>query len=540
MALGRRGGRFETNIWPGFVDAMTGLVLVIMFVLTIVMVVQGVMRDQLSTQDRRLGELGDQVAQLGQALGTAQGERDAAEAARAQAAGEALALSRDLALRSEDLAGARARVTDAEAQIATLIAARAADKAAAEAREQQLTARSTAAEGRASAAELAVASARAEIDDKTAAARLDAARAEALEALIADLRAKGNASTTALDEARTKLSEAEAARLTDAAAAEALRAKLGQSQAEMSAMSLALEESRKRAEDTLTLLAAADAAKEDARAEGLSEAQRQAALLKIANDKLAGQEALSAEGARKVAALNAQVAALNRQLAQLQGVLQSGGEAQAAAELKVADLGRQLNAALLNAAEGEKAKAALQAERAAKADAEAKLAAERAATAEAKAQDLTRYRSEFFGRLSAILAGRQGVKVVGDRFVFSSDVVFPAAEATLSAEGRAQIAQVTAQLKEIAAEIPPEVDWILRVDGHTDNTPLSGQGQFADNWALSQARALAVVRYMVDDLGFPPDRLAAAGFGEFRPAEPGDTPEARAANRRIELKLTER
>lgn len=526
MALGRRGPRFETNIWPGFVDAMTGLVLVIMFVLTIVMVVQGVMRDQLTTQDRRLGELGDQVAQLGQALGTAQSARDAAEAARAQAATEAEALSRDLALRTSDLENTRGRVTDAEAQIATLIAARAADKAAADARASQLTARSEAAEGRATAAELAVASARAEIDDKTAAARLAAARAEALEALVADLRTKGEASESALGAARTQLSEAEAARLTDAAATEALRAKLGESQAEISAMTLALEESRKRAEDTLTLLAAANAAKEDAKAEGLTEAQRQAALLKIANDKLAGQEALSAEGARKVAALNEQVAALNRQLAQLQGVLQAGGDAQAAAELKVADLGRQLNAALLIAAEGEKAKAALE--------------AERANAAEAQARDLTRYRSEFFGRLSAILAGRQGVKVVGDRFVFSSDVVFPPGEATLSPEGRAQIAQVTAQLKDIAREIPPEVDWILRVDGHTDNAPLSGQGRFADNWALSQARALAVVRYMVGDLGFAPSRLAAAGFGEFRPVEAGDSPQARAANRRIELKLTER
>lgn len=550
MALNRRARRFETNIWPGFVDAMTGLVLVVMFVLTIVMVVQGVMRDQISDQDRRIGDLGGQIASLNQTLGTTEQRAIALEAdlgaSRAEAeaaAARAARLSDDLALRDGDLAAARGRVSDAEAQIAALIAARAADQAAADARMQGVTQRAETAEGRASAAELAVAAARREVDEGAAKARLDAARADALEAMVADLRAKGEGATTALTDAQARLTEAEAARVTDAAAAEALRARLDASQAELSAMGLALEESRKRAQDTLTLLAGAEAAKTEAQtAQGasLTEAQRQAALLKIANDKLAGQEALSADGARKVAALNEQVAALNQQLGDLQSILQTGGEKQAQAELRVADLGKQLNAALLNAAEGERAKSALEAERRSTAEAEAALAAERAERAEAEAKDLTRYRSEFFGRLSGILAGRQGVKVVGDRFVFSSDVVFPPGEATLSPEGRAQIAQVTEQLKQIAAEIPPEVDWIIRVDGHTDDAPLSGSGQFADNWALSQARALAVVRYMSDDLGFPPDRLAGAGFGEFRPAVPGETPDARAANRRIELKLTER
>jgi chemotaxis protein MotB len=130
--------------------------------------------------------------------------------------------------------------------------------------------------------------------------------------------------------------------------------------------------------------------------------------------------------------------------------------------------------------------------------------------------------------------------VVGDRFVFSSEVLFQPGSADLAPEGQAQIAQVVATLNEVLPEIPPGIDWIIRVDGHTDNVPLSGTGEFKDNWQLSQARSLAVVRYMSEVLGFPPERLAATGFGEYRPVAEGDSPEARAQNRRIELKLTER
>jgi chemotaxis protein MotB len=139
-----------------------------------------------------------------------------------------------------------------------------------------------------------------------------------------------------------------------------------------------------------------------------------------------------------------------------------------------------------------------------------------------------------------VLAGREGVRVVGDRFVFSSEVLFTAGSADLAPEGRAQIAGVVATLQEVAGQIPDGIDWIIRVDGHTDAIPLSGTGAFSDNWELSQARALSVVRYMQDELGFPPQRMAATGFGEYRPVADGDSPAALAANRRIELKLTER
>ena len=169
----------------------------------------------------------------------------------------------------------------------------------------------------------------------------------------------------------------------------------------------------------------------------------------------------------------------------------------------------------------------------------AAMAAEKARLA-AENADLARFRSEFFGQLSKLLEGRKGVRVVGDRFVFSSEVLFQPGSADLSREGRLQIAGVVQILDEIRGKIPPGIDWIIRVDGHTDNVPVTSGGAFADNWELSQARALSVVRYMQDDLGFPPARMAATGFGEYRPVTRGNSEEVRAQNRRIELKLTER
>ncbi len=139
-----------------------------------------------------------------------------------------------------------------------------------------------------------------------------------------------------------------------------------------------------------------------------------------------------------------------------------------------------------------------------------------------------------------ILGDREGVRVVGDRFVFDSEVLFAPGSATLGAEGREQVARVAAVIRDIADDIPSEIDWILRVDGHTDGTPVSPGRPFGDNWELSQARALSVVRYMIAAEGLPPQRLAATGFGEFQPIDPGRTPEALARNRRIELKFTER
>jgi chemotaxis protein MotB len=217
----------------------------------------------------------------------------------------------------------------------------------------------------------------------------------------------------------------------------------------------------------------------------------------------------------------------------LQNLLDASAAKDAEAKVQIEALGTQLNSALAQVAAEQRRRAELEAAERERLEAEA-------AALKDETKELARYRSEFFGKLSEVLAGREGVRVVGDRFVFSSEVLFETGSADLAGEGQAQIAGVVATLQEVAAVIPPEIDWIIRVDGHTDATPISPGARYADNWELSQARALSVVRYMQDGLGFPPERLAATGFGEYRPVAAGDSPAALAANRRIELKLTER
>ena len=216
------------------------------------------------------------------------------------------------------------------------------------------------------------------------------------------------------------------------------------------------------------------------------------------------QKQTSTRALSQVDLLNQQIAALRNQIAAVEAALQASEAKDDSSQVKIADLGRRLNVALAQ-----------------------------------RVQELNRYRSDFFGRLREILSDRDNIRIVGDRFVFQSEVLFPSGGADLNADGQTEMAKLAAALIDVAKEIPPEINWVLRVDGHTDNVPLSGTGRYADNWALSSARAIAVVKYLIGQ-GVPADRLVAAGFGEFQPIAPGDTPEAHATNRRIELKLTEK
>jgi len=588
LSSGRGGQRFSANIWPGFVDALTTLLLILIFLVTIFMIVQFALRDAISTKDTELKALSAQVADLADALGLERSRSSALatevtglsatlQSARADADRQTALITTlrgQAAETSARLSDAEARVTAFEAQVASLLS----ERDTARGQVSDLTAERNKLVSDREALNIAVAKARSEIDAQAEAARLAAARREALEALVADLKSKG-------DEAGRKLNEAEAARLTEAAAANALREKLKGAEDELTSMTLALEAERKSAEDTLTLLAAAQAAKTDLdsrlaaalltqsrtaeelsalrasveaagsdRAEveqklaaalaaklaaeagaatALSQADRQKVLLATANAELFREQAVSAEAARKVTLLNQQIAALRTQLGSLQGLLDASEARDNETKVQIDALGTRLNSALAQVASEQKRRAELEEAERQRLEAEAKSLKE-------QTKELSRYRSEFFGKLSQVLAGREGVRVVGDRFVFSSEVLFNPGAADLSDEGRAQIANVVRTLQEVAVEIPPEIDWIIRVDGHTDNVPLSGLGEFKDNWELSQARALSVVRYMQNDLGFPPYRLAATGFGEYRPVVEGESPEALAQNRRIELKLTER
>ena len=545
MGLSRRR-REQPNIWAGFVDAVTTLLMVMMFVLTILTVAQSVLRDTINTQSSELSQLNDQVAQLADALGlektkaaglsdqvnTLNARLDAAKSKGVAQSALIATLSGQLTAKEGELAAAQGKIVSFETQVAGLLAQSAGQKdqiGALTASLEQLQSAQAKVISEKEAVALALAQARDEIDVGTEAARLAAARTAALQALIDDLKRQdaqkaaslatltGNASTL-----QTQLSEIEKQRLVDAAAAEALREKLKSSDAELTAMTLALEDQRKKAEDTLTLLAAADAAQKDM---ANAKTQKQV-LLAAAQDILAQKDLQLAQQARNVALLNQQLTALRTQLAQLQGMLDASAAKDSDNNVQISALGSQLNQALAQVAAEQRKRAELEAAEA------ARLMAEN--------QDLSKYRSEFFGELSKLLEGQPGVRVVGDRFVFSSEVLFQQGAADLAPEGQNQIAKVVKTRQSVVPKIPPGLNWIIRVDGHTDNVPLSGTGDFRDNWELSQARALSVVQYMTDELGFAPDRLAAAGFGQYQPVAAGDTSQARALNRRIELKLTER
>ena len=241
---------------------------------------------------------------------------------------------------------------------------------------------------------------------------------------------------------------------------------------------------------------------------------------------MAKEQARSSQAELQTEALNQQVAALRAQLGSLQAILDDARVQDVASQVQLQNLGSELNAALARVAAEERRRRELE-------------EAERVRL-EAQTKDLERYRSEFFGRLRDVLGSQEGVRIEGDRFVFSSEVLFPPGRAALSEVGRGEVAKVASILRAIADDIPEGIDWVIRVDGHTDNVPLSGLGEFADNWELSQARALSVVKYMVNFLGIPPTRLAANGFGQYQPVNTEDSDEARAQNRRIELKFTEK
>src|SRR5829696_1103944 len=219
--------------------------------------------------------------------------------------------------------------------------------------------------------------------------------------------------------------------------------------------------------------------------------------------QLDSQKSITSRVMAQVELLNQQIAALRRQLAALESALEASESKDKEAQSRIADLGQRLNLALAQ-----------------------------------RVQELSRFRSEFFGRLRAILGDRPDIRIVGDRFVFQSEVFFDAGQALLKAEGRAEVDKLATALTELEKQIPKDVAWVLRVDGHTDVRPINSP-LFKSNWELSAARAISVVQYLTS-LGVPAQRLVAAGFAEFQPLDTAPTEEAYKRNRRIELKLTER
>lgn len=221
------------------------------------------------------------------------------------------------------------------------------------------------------------------------------------------------------------------------------------------------------------------------------------------NREVEAQKDATASALARIELLNQQIAALRRQMAALEEALNVSEKRDVESQARIADLGRRLNVALAQ-----------------------------------RVQELTRYRSEFFGRLRTILGNRPDIRIVGDRFVFQSEFFFDPGSAALRPEARTELDKLAGAILELEKEIPKDIDWALRIDGHTDIRPIAN-AQFPSNWELSSARAIAVVQYLISR-GVSPQHLIAAGFGEFQPIDTSGTPEALARNRRIELKLTER
>ena len=270
---------------------------------------------------------------------------------------------------------------------------------------------------------------------------------------------------------------------------------------------LALERSNRRTvEETVTGLQTTLRASEADRGrlrgmlESGSAADQKAAQLGSA---LESEKQATARALSQVELLNQQIAAMRRQLAALEEALAASESRDKESQARIADLGSRLNIALAQ-----------------------------------RVQELARYRSDFFGRLRQILGNRTDVRIVGDRFVFQSELFFERGQAILKPEAMPELDRIAALLVELEKQIPPDIPWVLRVDGHTDVRPIATL-QFPSNWALSASRAIAVVQYLIQK-GIPPQRLVAAGFGEFQPLDPATTDDAYARNRRIELKLTER
>ena len=476
MALRRRGsgGHGEMNAWPGYVDALSTLLMVIIFVLLVFILGQAFLslaltgRDQaLDRMNRRLSELSDMLSlERGRSteltLSVASLNRDAAAAGAARdTLAQQLAAVRDVQTRTlaerDTLRGERdtltARLADADLRVQ-----------AQQARNENLQ------------VQLGESIKRTDVASNDAAANaakavLTARALAEAQARIADLQRQQAELDRSVQVGRDTI----AARLSDLARLQV---------------------------QTSTLVALRDDLQRqvaDAAARATTEAERRAALTAA----LGKERDLSETARAQLAVVNRQIEELRSQMASVQQALTASEAVARDKDVQIVNLGSRLNAALA-----------------------------------AKVEELQRYRSDFFGRLREVLANRPGIQVVGDRFVFQSEVLFPVASADLTLAGWEQIKALAETLKGVIAEIPPDVNWLLRVDGHADRQPVLSN-RFASNWELSASRAITVVKLLVGE-GVPADRLAATGFGDNQPLDARDAPDAYARNRRIELRLTDR
>ena len=458
--LAGRRQRPGLDIWPGFVDALATLLMVIIFVLMVFVLAQFYLGAALTGRDEALGRLSRQIAELTQMLSVERATNADLKLNLAQLAADlqSSGAARDqLAVKVGDLANERdalvAKLAESERQLAS--ERERADKAA---------------------------SGLAEANRSIEADR------EKITLQLADLE-RLNRDIAALRQVKDEL-----------------ESKVGQLASQLTDRSNELAQARDRSKELEAKLASAEERTNLAQKEIKEKDIRLADLLgraEKAETGLGEQTKLTNEAQAEVELLNNNIAALRQQLARIASALDASEAKSKEQEIQIADLGKRLNLALAS-----------------------------------KVEELARYRSEFFGRLRQVLGDRQDIRVVGDRFVFQSEVLFDSGSAQLGIVGQDQLARLAGTLLEIVPKIPHDINWVLQVDGHTDNVPISTP-QFPSNWELSSARAISVVKFLRDQ-GIPPSRLAATGYGEFQPLEERSDEASRRRNRRIELKLTSR
>ena len=560
MLTRRSGERFTANIWPGFVDAMTAILLILMFILSIFMIVQSVLRDTISSQKIELDEQQTELSQLGNnletlkiELGILKDEKSYLQTLSSEQRAELIAREAELQEKinlltklRNDVKVAETKITDFKSQVASLIAERL------ELNENlKLEREKTSKEisGR-EAAELALAAARDTISQKISKEQMMAASNEALEQLVKKLKLENRSLENLTAEKETELSmvkekmesiskdltDAEKLRVMEQYAIRELQKDLMEKQEELALITLTMEEERKKALETLKLLAASKEAqrilKEQAdkfekKLEGNDNILTEKNLaLREARLRLSVQEEKAKASMKEVANLTLQTNTLKERIKELTAILDATIQKDFSNDVEIKSLGAKLNAALAKVASEQKMRAQLEEKERKRLESETK--------------KLREYRSVFFGRLKNILGDIEGIDVVGDRFVFSSEVLFDKGSADIGVAGKLQLDAISNVLKDISQKIPQDINWVLRVDGHTDKTPVSQNSIFKDNWELSQARSLSVVKYMINRHQINPKRLSAAGFGEYQPISFSETKDALAKNRRIEFKLTER
>ncbi len=428
----RRHGGNGLDAWPGYVDALSTLLMVIIFVLLVFVLSQAFMTVALSGRSHQLDKANQQLTALAEQLSLAHGQTAALQLSVSQ-------LGKDLTARSAERDRLTSQLRDATLAIQAATAANA-----------RLTAQLTDTSGQAATTQAQLADAESQLAEmKRQIAGLDrtvAADKDTLQAKLSDLVALAN----------------------QARALAALR-----------------DDLEKQAQD--------------AAARAMTEQQRRAAV----EAQLGDERKLGDSARAQIALLNQQIDQLKSQLSSIASSLELTQREDKDKDVQIANLGQKLNVALA-----------------------------------AKVEELQQYRSEFFGKLRTLLSSRSGITVVGDRFVFQSEVLFPVGSAELTQAGVAGMTTLAVTIKDVASQIPPDLHWLLRVDGHTDPQPVKG-GAFASNWELSAARAITVVKLLIAD-GVPADHLAATAFGEYQPFGAGDTPDAYAKDRRIELRLTDR